>query len=163
MGWIRRLLRARVRSQRGQAIVELAFTFPVVFAMIVAALELGFAFNAYTTVVAAARNGARAGAVYLHNPSFTAAENQTNRESGTGVTPPYLDNVTATVARSMAGSLRNGLSYDVTVTYTPYPLQPDTGEGDLINVLVVYHYRPLTGVFGNWTIDLKGQSSERME
>ena len=170
MGWMRRILGARPRSQRGQAIVELAFTFPVVFAMIVSVLELGFAFNAYTTVVDAARNGARAGAVYLYNPNFSQDANKANREDGVGdlMDPPYLapyqDNVQATVDRTMAGTLRSGLSYDINITYTPpYPYVPDTGEGDLINVLVVYHYRPLTGVFGNWTIDLKGQSSDRME
>ena len=162
MGWMRRILGSRPRSQRGQAIVELAFTFPVVFAMIVSVLELGFAFNAYTTVVDAARNGARAGAVYLYNPSLTPAENDTNRQSG-GASHSYLDNVDATVANFLANGLRGGLSYDVTTTYTPDPPIFDTREGDLVNVLVVLHYKPLTGVFGNWTIDLKGQSSARIE
>ena len=164
MDWMRRVLGARRRSQRGQAIVVLAFTFPVVFAMIVAVLELGFAFNAYTTVVDAARNGARAGAVYLYDPSLSPAENDANRESG-AASPSYLDNVDTTVANTLAGGLRGGLSHDVTITYTPSSsiFNYDTREGDLINVLVVLHYKPLTGVFGNWTIDLKGQSSARIE
>ena len=162
MGWLRRVFRSRTGSQRGQAIVELAFTFPVVFALVVTVLEVGFAFNAYITVVDAARNGARAGAVYLYDPSLSPTNNDTNRENG-GASPSYLDNVDATVTNTLTHGLRGGLSYNVTTTYTPNPPIFDTREGDLINVLVVLHYKPLTGFFGNWTIDLEGQSSARIE
>ena len=164
MVWLRGVFRSRAGSQRGQAIVEMAFTFPIVFALIVTVLELGFAFNAYITVVDAARNGARAGAVYLYDPSLSPADNDANRENG-GATPSYADNVDATVANFLAHGVRGGLSHDVTITYTPgsSEFNYDTREGDLINVLVVLHYRPLTGFFGNWTIDIKGQSSARIE
>lgn len=164
MGWLREVFRSRAGSKRGQAIVEMAFTFPLVFALIVTVLEVGFAFNAYITVVDAARNGARAGAVYLCDPSLSSADNDTNRENG-GASPSYLDNVDATVSNTLAHGLRGGMSHDVTITYTPSSstFNYDYREGDLINVLVVLHYKPLTGFFGNWTIDLQGQSSARIE
>ncbi len=154
-----RLLRRKFGSRHGQAAIEMAMTLPVVVAIIMLVIELGFAFNAYTTVVTAARHGARAGAVYLFNPNLDVATNTTNRERGTS---GYQDNVTDTIKTSM-GTLRSGLTYDVGIDYTRADPPLDTGTGDLINVLVTLHYRPVTGFFGNMTIDMKGQSSERLE
>ncbi len=159
------------KSGDGQAILELAMTLPLVVGIIMAVLELGFVFNAYTTVVAAARHGARAGAVYLYkaDPALdrdqNIALNKSNRETGAPgalAAPVYQDNVTATVARSM-GSLRSGLTYDLNISYTPCEMPVDSGSGDLITVQVVLHYHPLTGFFGDRTINLTGQSSERLE
>lgn len=150
----------------GQATLEMAVTFPVVFVIILGVLELGFVFNAYTTVVTAARSGARAGAVYLYSPTASPTANQSNRESGSGMTPAYVDNVRDTVAQSLS-VLRGGdpafnKSSDIVIGYTPANPHFDNGKGDLINVSVTYHYRFLTTLI-NTNIDLQGQASERIE
>lgn len=141
-------------------------TFPLVFIIILGVIELGYVFNAYTTVVTSARSGARAGSIYLFDRTATIAANQSNRESGTGMTPAYLDNVRDTVALSLS-NLRAGdppfdKNSDVQITYTPADPHFDNGKGDLINVSVTYHYRFLTQLI-NSEIDLQGQASERIE
>src|SRR5512141_9664 len=113
MGSMAIRLRKRLGVRRGQATIEMAMSFPVMFVIIMAVVELGFAFNAYTSVVAAAGHGARAGAVYVFNGSFSASANNDNRERGEGAMTPaytYVDNVRSTVARSL-GTLRSGLTY----------------------------------------------------
>jgi len=51
----------RGRSERGQSLVELALTLPVLLLLLVGLVEVGNALNAYLTVVDAGRDGARLG------------------------------------------------------------------------------------------------------
>lgn len=57
-GLLRRLL---LRSERGQSLVELSFTLPVLLILLVGVAEVGNAINAYLTVVDAGRDAARLG------------------------------------------------------------------------------------------------------
>ena len=154
-------------SMKGQAAVELAFTFPIVFLLIVTVFELGFAFNAFTTVTSAARQGAKAGAVYVFDPSASVSANDQNRESGTGTSTPYSGNVRDTVTSSL-GALNTAAPYfdkntSVTISYNPAAGTVDTRQGDLISVQVVYRYQFLTQVLSSATITLTGQATERIE
>jgi hypothetical protein len=49
------------RGERGQSLVELALTLPVLLLLLIGVVEVGNALNAYITVVDAARDGARLG------------------------------------------------------------------------------------------------------
>jgi Flp pilus assembly protein TadG len=49
------------RGERGQSLVELALTLPVLLLLLVGVVEVGNGLNAYLTVVDAAREGARYG------------------------------------------------------------------------------------------------------
>lgn len=154
-------------STKGQAAVELALTFPIVFLLILTVFELGFAFNAYITVVSAARQGAKAGAVYVFDPTASVSANDQNRESGTGTSTPYVGNVRDTMASSL-GALKTTAPYfdkatSVTISYSPAVGTVDTRQGDLISVQVVYRYQFLTQLVGNATITLTGQATERTE
>ena len=51
----------RRRGERGQSLVELALTLPVILFLIVGVVEVGNALNAYLTLVDGARDGARLG------------------------------------------------------------------------------------------------------
>jgi hypothetical protein len=53
--------RARRRSERGQSLVELAFTLPVLLILLIGVVEVGNSLNAYMTVVDAGRDAARLG------------------------------------------------------------------------------------------------------
>lgn len=46
-------------KQQGQSLVELALVAPILLLMILGAVELGHAFNAYTGIISASREGAR--------------------------------------------------------------------------------------------------------
>lgn len=155
------------KRQEGQAAVEMALTFPIILTIIATVFELGLMLNAYSTVVSAARHGAKAGAVYVFDTTESAADNQLNRESGTGTMSPYLDNVRDTVAGKL-GALRIDASTfnknsDVTISYVPGVAAVETRRGELISVRVVYHYQFLTGAVPLATIDLTGEATERIE
>lgn len=49
-------------GQRGQAIVELTLTLPLLLILLLGLIEMGHAMNAYLTIVAAGRDSARLGA-----------------------------------------------------------------------------------------------------
>jgi len=49
-------------GERGQSLVEMAFTLPVLLLLVVGVAEVGNGLNAYLTVVDAGRDGARLGA-----------------------------------------------------------------------------------------------------
>ncbi len=171
-GTVARTGKARERSD-GQAAIELAITFPIVFALVVLIVEIGFAFHTYLTLTEAARHGAKAGAVYLFDHSVSAdpaaalVANDQNRVSGTGTSTPYQDNVRATVAGVLARLGPRSAGFDrnahVTVSYTPAVASNDTRKGDLITVRVVFPYRFLTGVFTDATISMHAEATEQIE
>ena len=159
--------------------MEFALAFPVVFVVLLAILEMGFAFSAYATVVWAAREGARVGALYVYNTSCTKAENDSNRESGAGCSLSYDGNIRTTVERSL-GWLNKGSPHflrdqealptgpGVTVQYIPqsYPpgaVAPDSRKGDTVKVTVTYRYHWLTPVLSESYVRLAGSGTARIE
>ncbi len=52
---------ARRRGERGQSLLELSFTLPVLLLLLIGVTEVGNAINSYITVVDAGRDGARLG------------------------------------------------------------------------------------------------------
>ena len=157
-----------VRSkQSGQGLVEFALAFPVVFLLIIVIIEFGFAFNAYQTVVFAARAGARAGAVYLYQDGCLPGENEQNRESGTGCSAnPYTENIRDTVAGSMPVARDFDPVSDVTINYSVSP-RDDTNNpsrsGEILEVTVSYDYGFLTPILASNTITLTGTASQVIE
>ena len=64
---LRRLTRAR--ASRGQALIEFALVLTPLVLLVVAIVQYGLLLGANVTLTNAAREGARAGSVYLYNPS----------------------------------------------------------------------------------------------
>lgn len=155
------------RGEGGQGTVEFALTFPIVFAMILGLLELGFAGNAYLTLASAAREGARAGAVYLYDSTALPTENDQNRESGTGTSTSYLDNVRSSVEGSLGILKRAPANFDrnsdVTITYSPVVRTSDSRKGDFVQVQVVYRYDFMTGLVAGNSLTLTAKSAARIE
>lgn len=69
----------RSGAQEGQSLVELALLLPALVFIMVGVLDLGRAFHAYTTLVNAAREGARYGA--FHPTDSFGIRNQVEQEA----------------------------------------------------------------------------------
>ena len=157
--------RFRLNREGGQGTLEMALVTPVVFVLIMACLEMGFAVHAYVNVVWAAREAARAGAVYQYQQDCDQRANDQNRESGTGACINlYADNIRDTAAR--CASLLKGFDKvnDVQIVYTQTTSNLwNTRSGDLVTVKVAYPYHFLTQVFGDRVITMEAQASARIE
>jgi Flp pilus assembly protein TadG len=152
-------------KESGQALVEFGLVFPVLVLVIMVLLEIGFAFNAYQTVVYAARSGSRAGAVYLYQRDCAPVENDQNRESGTGCAAnPYTDNVRAAVVGAMPIARNFDPATRVQISYSPDDLSANPTRGlTKLGVTVTYTHRFITPMFDSLSIDLRGSASQQIE
>lgn len=155
----------RAEGEGGQGTLEMAMVTPVVLVLIMATLELGFAAYSYVNVVWAAREGARAGAVYLYQDDCDQVNNDDNRESGTGnCSHLYSDNVRDTVARSASLLKDFDKINHVTITYTQTTTTTwETRSGDLVQVDIAYPYHFLTGMLTDRTITMMARATARIE
>jgi Flp pilus assembly protein TadG len=121
------------RAQEGQSITELALFFPVLLLIMVGMLDLGRAFHVYTTVVNAAREGARYGAFY----------------------PDDDFGIQDAVVQEATGSNIN-LSLATIIVEKP----SGVGSGNPIRVTVTFQFDPVTTlVVGANTIGISGSAS----
>jgi hypothetical protein len=113
---------ARGRGERGQSLVELAFTLPVLLLLLAGVVEVGNALNAYMSVVDAARDGARLGAKGA-------------------ATDAQIQNLVVTEM----GRLPNTVTpaSDITVTHNPMSGYPTRKS---ISVKVCYNHSPILPV-----------------
>ncbi|MCC7118869.1 MAG: pilus assembly protein [Anaerolineales bacterium] len=119
------------KSERGQSLVELAISLPVILLLMIGAVDFGLAIYAYLSI----RDAAQEGALYASiNPGNTAEiENRTraiNPQEGTGIyfQPVKLNDeervkITVTVTGKKCEGITNGAvnSVSVNVKYR-YPL-----------------------------------------
>jgi Flp pilus assembly protein TadG len=69
------------RGARGQALAEFALVLIPLLGLFLGIIQLGFIFNAYVTVSNAAREGARAGSIWIADPSASVTSNDGGRNS----------------------------------------------------------------------------------
>lgn len=187
MSWAVRLLRhatlvgrpagrACAPGERGQALVEFAFVILPVLMILVGIIQFGLLFGANVTLTNAAREGARAGTIYVYDRSHTKAWNDAARcgaivDAATdafgmlsAAAPQFTTTLSGESCPTPTGDTQvNG---DVTVSYcasvddpddpcpdpgdTTTTCVPDTREGCLLRVEIVYHSDiivPLVGTF----------------
>ncbi len=119
--------------QEGQSLIELALLLPVLLLIMAGLLDLGRAFQAYTVVVNAAREGARYGA-YHPTDSYGILDRVEQEAAGSGV-----DLSQSTVIIEMT-------------TVSP---------GVPIKVTVIYQFQPVMGlILGGQSISIRGSVSE---
>lgn len=148
------------KREAGQGAVETALVMPMVFALLLGFLELGVAFNAYVTVVSAAREGARAGAVFVYDSSLSQATNDQNRS-----------NAVRDAVESSLGILRRSppsfdRDLDVSIGYVHDASLPllFSRRGDLIAVDVTYRHELLSKLMSsNPSLTLTGRAQARIE
>jgi hypothetical protein len=108
---------SRRRGERGQSLVELAFTLPVLLILLVGVVEVGNGLNTYMTVVDAARDAARLG-------------------SKGAVSDPEIKNL----AVMDMGRLPNLVNPDSDITVERNVMGPDEPS---IRVKVCYNHSPI--------------------
>ena len=70
------LTTARRSNQRGQAVIELALTLPLLLLVVFGIIDFGFMFQRYESVTNAAREGARLGVLATAGYTATEAQNR---------------------------------------------------------------------------------------
>jgi len=129
-GWVRRLRRrvispawaARLRSDRGDSVVEFAVVFPAVLVLVFLVIEGGLYFHARSVAAHAAQIGADAGRLYDAQPGDgSSAAYDFLRRTGESVEDPSVavnttgNEIAVTVSGDVA-SLVPGLSLTVSQT-----------------------------------------------
>jgi hypothetical protein len=166
----------RPRERRGQALVELAIVLLPVLLILVGIIQFGFLFGANVTLTNSAREGARAGTIYLYDLSHTKAWNDAARcgaiataaRNAMGLLDPSAPHFTVTLSGgSCPTPVGEGqVNGDMTISYChhvtapsdpcPNPLDPTTictldGRDEcLARVELTYHsdiFVPLVNTF----------------
>lgn len=147
-------------DQRGQSLVELALSVPLLLAMVFGAVELGSAYNAYITLVSASREGARLASrgnifppddvllvVREHSPTLDITNSgtvvvTTVRTESTGITS-YSSNRLIGTADSRFNPTNVLAAHDQATTSDPGYLRKDY----FVIVEIIYEHRTVTGFF----------------
>lgn len=157
----------RIGREGGQATVELALALPVVFALIMGVLELGVAFNDYLTLVSAAREGARAGAVYLYDSTLPLSPTDL-KAANDQMRATYIRNTVTSYMGVLTTTLPNfDVNSDVAISYVPQdPTLPamDSRRGETVVVQVTYRHQLLSKVLSeDPVLTLKARAQARIE
>ena len=155
----------RTRGERGQAVIEMALTLPLLLLIVFGIFDFGFMFQRYEVVTNAAREGARVGV--LPGYSTTDAQNRAldylavGGVGGASVTTRTCGGALAPNSRCASATVG---TYAIPGSGTP----PRTVEQ--ITVVVEYDHEftfvgPLMGMFGGslGTVRLRAVSTMRLE
>ena len=157
------LTTARRSTERGQAVIELALTLPLLLVVVFGIIDFGFMFQRYEAVTNAAREGARLGVL----ADYTATEAQ-NRALGLPASPAGSTDPSAPAAR--APIVRNSRCAQMTTSTVPVAGSTPAKTVDQVTVIVEYDHEyqfvgPIMGLFGGnlSNIRLRSASSMRRE
>jgi Flp pilus assembly protein TadG len=158
------LTTARTSNQRGQAVIELALTLPLLLVVVFGIIDFGFMFQRYEAVTNAAREGARLGV--LQGAGYTAVEAQ-NRAID------YLraSGLSGTQRGSCGGAfLKNSVCAQMTTSTVPVVGSTPAKTVSQVTVIVEYDHEysfvgPIMNLFGGGlgTIRIRAASSMRQE
>jgi hypothetical protein len=143
----------RLRDERGSALVEFAFVFPILFAVVFAAFSMLWMLTARSALSGAAKDGARYASI-RHDPLCEIPTDPVWRSCATDW--PTEAEVTAFV-RDRAGS------FDVDSVDLVAPTMPN----DALTVTVHGHLpallRPMASIFGLHDLEYVSESKARAE
>jgi hypothetical protein len=134
---------------RGQALVEFAFVFPVIALMIFAFIDMGRAVYAYNTLTEAARQAVRVAVVNQLDPVSGPWSCQSNRPVQNEASPQW----TWRGCAALSGATIGLKAADVSVAYstpsgTDLICSPHLNVGCLVTVTVNMKFTPITPVAG---------------
>ena len=156
------LIPARRSNQRGQAVIELALTLPLLLLVVFGIIDFGFMFQRYESVTNAAREGARLGV--LTSAGYTATEAQNRAVSylrAGGLNGPR---------RTTCGGamLKNSVCAQLT-TQTAVPIVGSTPAKtvDQVTMIVEYDHEysfvgPIMNLFGSGLGSIRIRSASIM-
>jgi hypothetical protein len=156
--------KATSRTERGQALVEFAVVLLPLLLLVVGIIQFGLLFGAHVTLTNSAREGARAGTIYVYDQGHTAFWNDAHRCGAiiTAATEAFglLDDAAPHFSATLTGGVcptptsTTQVNGDVTISYCasatiddPCPdpgnsltnCTVDTREGCLVRVSIRYH------------------------
>jgi len=142
-------LRAGRQRSRGQALVEFAFTFPVIALMAFAFVDIGRAVFTYNTVTAAAREAVRVAVVNQLDPVDGPWTCQSDRPVQNVSSPSWTWRGCALKTGATAGVQAADMSITYsTPTGTTLTCAPHLNVGCIVTVTVTTHFTPITPVAG---------------
>jgi Flp pilus assembly protein TadG len=160
------LKRSARRNERGQAIVELALTLPLLLLVVLGVFDFGLMFQRYEVVTNAAREGARVGVLPGYSPQQAQIHAQNYLAAG-GVTGTVTNSAGCSMAVS-PGTICVSVQPDTT-TLPAAGTSPAQTIG-LIKATVSYDHAhvfvgPIIQLFGGslGTVRLKAVSQMRLE
>lgn len=168
---IRRNRRRRVEGEGGQALVEIALVMPLLLLLITGLIQLGIMLSDYSTLVNAARQGARAlalGTTRLNDPCDPAVAQAMTSASGdftipsSDITPSFPAAGQATAGEDYCGST-NGTACTPYVYDTSCHTSGAEVAGDQAEVTIVYPYTLKIFGMGLFTVNLTTTSSNAVE
>jgi Flp pilus assembly protein TadG len=98
------------RHALGQSLAEFALVLLPLMLVLLGIIQMGLIFNAYVTVANAAREGARAGSIWVADPNASVGTNDTNRDT-------YItDTVNGSLGILDPANATTTINYDSTTT-----------------------------------------------
>ena len=156
------LTTARRSTERGQAVIELALTLPLLLVVVFGIIDFGFMFQRYEAVTNAAREGARIGVLR----DYTATEPQNRALDylvSSGLNGPIRACGTGTI-------VKNSRCAQMTTSTVTVAGSTPVKTVDQVTMIVEYDHQyqfvgPIMGLFGSnlASIRLRSASSMRRE
>ncbi len=125
-------LRDRAERDRGQSLVELALSIPLLLMLVMGIIDLSFVLSAQVQVAAASGQGARAGSLFPGDQLLTRDVNESDRQAA------IKQAVSSSMGTLNTASPNFDVAADVQVSYPERNLSNPTGEGEEITVAVQY-------------------------
>jgi Flp pilus assembly protein TadG len=139
----------RVRSEKGQSLVEFSLILMPLFLILLGIIQFGFIFNTFITMTNAARDAARIGTVYVYDRSGGMSKDQNDLARNEDIKTSVLASMNLLAKTSphfATGSTwtKSGLVFtngDLVITYViPASISDsDTRVGQQITVRATYH------------------------
>ena len=161
---------ARRTTERGQAVIELALTLPLLLVVVFGIIDFGFMFQRYEAVTNAAREGARMG-VLVPIPLNVAVAGNYTKQNAEDRALAYLDasGLSGTAHTCGTGAVVGGTRC-ASMTSSTVTVTGSTLTVDQITMTVEYDHRyqfvgPIMNLFGGdlGTIRLRATSTMRHE
>jgi len=153
------------RKERGQAVIEIALTLPLLLLVVFGIFDFGFMFQRYEVVTNAAREGARLAVLPQYTP--TEARNRVLdylRVGGVNTSNPR------TAAKCAGGTVNGSVCVDVVTSTVTVAGSSPARTVDQVMVVVTYDHQhafvgPIMNLFGGnlGTVRLYGVSMMRRE
>ena len=131
------------RSEDGQSLVEFALVLFPLMLVLLGIMQFGLIFNAYVTVANAAREGARAGSIWVPDANATQGSNDSGRSA-------YIQaNVSASLGFLNPAEATTVTTYSNGTTACRGTASDPRRKDQCVNVEVTYHLTPIIPFIGD--------------
>jgi Flp pilus assembly protein TadG len=130
-------------GSEGQSLVEFALVLLPLVLVLLGIMQFGLIFNAYVTVANAAREGARAGTIFVPDANASQSSNDSNRAA-------YISaNVNAALGFLNPAEVTTVSTYSSGSTACQGTASDPRRKNQCVNVAVTYHLTPIIPLIGD--------------